>query len=191
MVRFKNYLLVIVGFAVAGMIGAAFGTGTAQAVVATLVEVVNPTTSPVPTSPVNVTDPGRIAYQSTVFPTGCSGNFQCFADFPAVPAGHRLVIQHIGGFVSLTAQPTSTDVFIEDNATANTFGAFFVPSNPVGGGFAGLFDQAVLEYVDAGDFAIVEVDVQGNSVFNTGTQEVTLTGYVLDCSAAPCAAIAP
>jgi len=56
--RFKNYLLVVLGFAFAGAIGAAFGTRTAQAVVATLVEVVNPTTSPV--ASLNVTDPGRL-----------------------------------------------------------------------------------------------------------------------------------
>ena len=191
MARFKNHVLVVIGFALAGLIGAAFGTGAAQAVVSTLVTSVNTSANPVPTSSVNVTDPGRIAYQSTVTPTACSGNSQCFSDFPAVPAGHRLVIQHIGGFVVLTAQPTSTDVYIQDNTIGTTFGAFFVPSNPLPSGFESLFDQAVLGYVDAGDFAIVAVDVQGNSVFNTGTQEVTLTGYVLDCSAAPCAAIAP
>jgi hypothetical protein len=58
MSRIRTYLLVTIGFAFAGMIGAAFGTSTAQAVVAILVEVVNPTTSPVPS--LNVTDPGRI-----------------------------------------------------------------------------------------------------------------------------------
>jgi hypothetical protein len=61
MSRIRTYLLVTIGFAFAGMIGAAFGTGTAQAVVSTLVSVVNPSTSPVQTSSVNVTDPGRIA----------------------------------------------------------------------------------------------------------------------------------
>jgi len=45
MTRFKNYLVVILGFAFAGAIGASFGRGTAQAVVSTLVSVVNPTTA--------------------------------------------------------------------------------------------------------------------------------------------------
>jgi len=190
MARFKNYLRAVIGFAVAGVIGAAFGSGTAQAVVSTLVSVVNPSTSPVPTSSVNVTDPGRIAYQSTVAPTACSGNSQCFFDFPAVPAGHRLVIQHISGLVQFTAQPTFAQALIEDNKTGNNFSAFFVPTNVTGSGSIGLFDQAVLDYLDAGDFAIVEVDAFGSAVFATGTQDVILTGYLLDCSAAPCAAIA-
>jgi hypothetical protein len=58
MARFKNYLLIAIGFALAGAIGAAFSTGTAQAIVAALVQVANPTTSPVPS--LSVTDPGRI-----------------------------------------------------------------------------------------------------------------------------------
>jgi len=42
MSRVRTYLLVVVASALAGMIGAAFGTGTAQAVVSTLVSVVTP-----------------------------------------------------------------------------------------------------------------------------------------------------
>src|SRR5215469_10785283 len=101
MSRIRTYLLVAIASAVAGMIGAAFGTGTAQAVVATLVEVVNPTSSPVPTSPVNVTDTGRIAYQSTVT-NQCAGPSTCVFFFPAVPAGHRVVVQHISGNVGVS-----------------------------------------------------------------------------------------
>ena len=64
MERFRKYLLVTLGFALAGAIGAAFGTGTAQAVVASLVQIVNPATSPVHIN--SVDDQGRIAYQSQV-----------------------------------------------------------------------------------------------------------------------------
>jgi len=108
MARFKNYLLVVLGFAFAGTIGAALGTRTAQAVVSTLVSVVNPTTSPVPTSSVNVTDPGRIAYQSQVSLSLCgTERLSCELLFPAVPTGHRLVVQHI----------SATDQFTNPGAT--------------------------------------------------------------------------
>jgi hypothetical protein len=108
MARFKNYLLVVIGFAVAGMIGAAFGTGTAQAVVSTLVSVLNPNTSPVPS--LNVADPGRIAYQATVNNLGKCANQGCSFGFPTAPAGHRVVVQHITAEVSLTGAQINVGV---------------------------------------------------------------------------------
>ncbi len=182
MARFKNHLLVVVGFAVAGMIGAAFGTGTAQAVVSTLVTVVNPGTSPVHTS--SVDDPGRIAYQSSVFNTGKCSGISCTFAFPSVPAGHRVVVQHISGDVSFTSIPGSVFVQIITNGT---IAGFFAPVSTEAT-FA-LFDQPVLFYVDSSTPA-AQVQVGSNATFGASFQLVTLFGYELDCTVAACAPIA-
>jgi hypothetical protein len=87
----------------------------------TPVTVTNPDTSPVPTTVTNpstapaltssVDDPGRVAYQSI---TGqvCANPNQCVVDFPAVPQGHRLVIQHVSGSVSIFTSATSAQAII-------------------------------------------------------------------------------
>jgi hypothetical protein len=190
MSRVKTYLLATLGFGLAGAIGAAFGTGTAQAVVASLVDVVNPTTSPVPTSPVNVTDPGRIAYQVQVDNTNkCSGQV-CNFSFPAVPTGHRVVIQHVSAYVVYTSAPTVIDVSIS-NGTATFASNFFAPI-PTGTP-SGLFDQPTLMYVDSGLEAVVTLTLYGGSSPSFAAsfvQVVTLTGYELDCTVAACAPIA-
>jgi len=187
--RFKNYLLVVIGFALAGLIGAAFGTGTAQAVVATLVEVVNPTTSPVPS--LNVDDPGRIAYQSEIDMNGKCSGAGCSFDSPVVPAGHRVVVQHISGSISYVSAPTviTVDAFA---GTTSHLADFYAPIPP--GLLFSQFDQPALFYVDSGQVATVFVALWGNlSMFVTAAdivQAVTLTGYELDCTVANCAAIA-
>jgi len=186
----KQYLLVTLGFGLAGMIGAAFGTGTAQAVVATLVEIVNPTSSPVPTSSVNVTDPGRIAYQSGTNASGnCTGNSTCSLPLPTVPAGHRVVIQHIYGTIAFKTTP-SFPALVE--ITCQGCVTFFFPYEfyaplPSGPAALSLFDLPVLFYVDSGGSLSVGLDA-GTSLLLTVSLGVT--GYELDCTAAACAPIA-
>ena len=186
MARFKNSLLVVVGFAIAGMIGAAFGTGTAQAVVASLVEVVNPSTSPVQTNSVNVTDPGRIAYRVTIdMSTQCNGGNVCVFVSPVVPAAHRVVVEHISSRTGAdtTSAPAVVDVYAGDQ-TAPIVTSFYVSS-----GAAGIaFDQPVLLYIDSSNSVTIVIGFVGahfGSLVN-----LTLTGYELDCTVAACAPIA-
>jgi hypothetical protein len=194
MERIKKYLLVSLGFALAGMIGAAFGTGTAQAVVATLVEVVNPTTSPVQTNPVNVTDPGRIAYQSTIVNT-CLGDSSCVFNFPAVPAGHRVVVQHIVGFADESSSTTSfvpdnSPVLVEVDAHVTNPFSFIFFSTPISGKFG--LNEAVQLYVDGPSSSpslTVIMNPTAGLIYSGGAQ-VTLTGYEVDCTVAACAPIA-
>jgi len=188
--RFKNYLLVVIGLAVAGIIGAAFGTGTARAVVSTLVSVVNSDASPVPTSSVNVTDPGRIAYQATVNNGGGCVGSSCPFLFPAVASGHRVVVQHIAGVLDFNTVPTNISVLVVNGAGA-FITQFFAPI-PTGFGFSA-FDQPVLFYIDSLQQAEVGVSLTGNGATFLGdgaSQIVTLTGYELDCTVAACAPIA-
>jgi hypothetical protein len=199
MARFKNHLLVVVGFAIAGMIGAAFGTGTAQAVVASLVEVVNPGTSPVPTSVTNpatspvlnssVDDAGRIAYQSIVINPTCNGFTGCVITFPIVPTGHRLVILHLMGNIAVSTSSTS---FVA--GTSPISGTFLIGSGTIFRfnsaapvfGFNSLND-AVQLYVDAGNAPGVAISTNGEFLLDP---QISLTGYELDCTVAACAPIA-
>jgi hypothetical protein len=176
------------------MIGAAFGTGTAQAVVASLVEVVNPNTSPVPTSVVNpgtspvlnssVDDPGRIAYQSQVSNSSC-GTAVCDLIFPTVPSGHRVVVQHIVEEFVYTSEPTNIIVTAFNESTIPAF--FLTPSTLN----ESLVDQPALFYVDAGQFITLSIVVQGSMISQNGlTPHATFIGYELDCTVAACAPIA-
>jgi len=176
------------GLALLAAIGAAFGTGTAHAVVASLVEIVNPTTSPVPT--LNVTGPGRVSYQSTINNAGnCSGG-SCAFSFPSVPDGHRVVVQRINGYVQFNASPSYVEVQVGTGAFgANFLSAFFV-SAPAGV-FSTVIDQPALFYVDASGVVRIAITGQGTTFAGaSAAQFLTLTGYELDCTVAACAGIA-
>lgn len=72
----------------------------------------SPATLALPT--VNVDEPGRIPYQTAAF-GHCEGTV-CKATFQAIPAGHRLVIQHVSGNVStLDPVPDGTRVLVSMN----------------------------------------------------------------------------
>jgi len=131
MARFKNYLLVILGFAFAGAIGAAFGTGTAQAVVSTLVTAVNTSGNPVQVQHVPADNPATQAV-SLICGFG-SGQGGCnlingsFQNPPyVVPSGKRLVVESISGTVLFaTGQKFPVFYTIRDNAPQDY--TFFPP----------------------------------------------------------------
>jgi hypothetical protein len=146
-------------------------------------------TPPAVTTVSNMDDPGRIAYQSTSTPQSCpAGGVGLCWPFPAVPAGHRLVIQHISGALQYSASPNPLVVFVLDSGyhainaftpSANTWSTTVQLIN---------FDQRVQVYVDASQAYWVEV--WANGAPTVGYVPVIVTGYLLDCTAAPCAAIA-
>jgi hypothetical protein len=124
-----------------------------------------------------VDDPGRIAYESQQ----TLGAGQNSISFPVVPACHRLVIQHVSGTVDFQTGVSQVDVSagsLHGQGSSN----FFSPLIKHGA----LFDQLVQLYVDAGDTPNVTVDADRP----VSQRSLTLTGYLLDCTAAPCAKIA-
>jgi hypothetical protein len=160
----------------------AYPVGGALAAQTVQVEVANPRTNPAPTS--SVDDPGRIAYQATV---QCvpGQSLDCDFTFSAVPQGRRLIVQHVSGSAGFVSAPTATAVLLLGGANA-ALSAFNVP----GGEANVLFDQAVLQYFDPGSVPVLTVE--GRVAFNPNAAQIaTLTGYLLDCNAAPCAPIAP
>jgi hypothetical protein len=155
------------------------------------VNVVNPATMPALSS--SIDDPGRIPYQSSLA-LNCDKT-SCSFSFAAVPTGQRLVVKHVSGKLGLLTVPDEMTVHL---GTASSFAqiSFFPPLVTVNGGFShSSFDQSVLLYFDAETTPIVTViphlpgEFQG-LVF-ASSQLMTLTGYLLDCTASPCAPIAP
>jgi len=145
------------------------------------VDVANPATNPALTR--SVDDPGRIAYQSTA---ECilDGNF-CGFDFPAVPKNHRLVVQHVSGDLPFAAGDGRGARVTLDGGANGALSSFIAPPSLLG---HLLFDQPVLQYIDAGSApsvsALADIILDSNS-------KATISGYLLDCATTPCAAIAP
>ena len=135
-------------------------------------------------SSVNIDEPGRIPYQAVA--RGDCSQFNCSASFNPVPAGHRLVLRQVSG--ELTTSVTAPDTTKVLGTIQNAPGSFLrFTAAPFAGFLAGVFDQAVEFYVDAGQVPEVDVDIVG---VNPSSFRATLVGYLLDCSQAPCAPIA-
>jgi hypothetical protein len=122
----------------------------------------------------NLSDRGRTPYQS-VLQVCASGS--CV--FPAVPSGHRLVIETISVLVTFN-QPIT---FFPNSFLMNSSGIILnLPLTPGQQNTAGA-TQSLTAYFDSGEQPTV-----GVIPFTTPT--VTLSGYLVDCTLGPCAAIA-
>jgi len=134
----------------------------------------------------NLDDVGRIPYESSIDQKGVCGASSCAVTFPFVPPNHRLVMQHIAWSLNFTATPTSVTAFVSGNNI--DFGGFSAADAVQ---VNSLHDQQVLYILDAGVGPLIQI--LGNGAGFAGApnpQLVTITGYMLDCTAAPCAAIA-
>ena len=179
--RFRNNVLMAVGFAVLAMVVGVFSAGPAiaQAVRAALVS--------------NVDEPGRVPYE---FQHDCEfvGTI-CRVPLPLVQTGKRLVTTHVSGFFDVTLPPgtLATALYFDGNLDRlTTQGIHAIPVTFQGMGSFGdsffVFDQSILGFTGAGQTA--ELRVELGTIASTFVR-VTVTGYLLDCNAAPCAAIAP
>jgi hypothetical protein len=179
----KNYWLAASGTLAVASAMMLFSAHRIEAQFSQPVRVLNTSAGPVLTS--RIDDPGRIAYLSSTSTT-CGAN-SCGFTFPAVPAGHRVVIQHVSAVLAFSGTPTTLLGFVTSSANNGSI-QFAVASTPVTD--QALFDQPVLYYVDAGQSATVTIGSPVSFNPNALQQTMTLVGYELDCNAAPCAAIA-
>ena len=153
------------------------------------VKVVNTTSAPAIASLMD--DPGRTPFQSNVFNNSCAGFNDCtFLNFVPVPAGHRLVITRIAAsfLIGPPAANTVLTVSLTGGSASTGFNHAWNPpllnQNPV-------LSQSVTAYVDAGQTFFVDAQLgPGGSPTFGNAAVVTVTGYMLDCTAAPCAPIA-
>lgn len=180
MKHLQRFLMGTGGMALAALVLTLAVPKAAHAIVAALVQVVNTNANPVINS--RMDDPGRIPYLFGTNPNITCTNI-CTFNLPAVPAHHRLVLDHLGGTVPLTAHG-----FVE--AQLNCLNCADVRNNgilvPDTGVIISVFSTPVHLYFDAGEIPQLNLDA-GATIID---QAVTVSGYMLDCSAAPCAAIA-
>jgi hypothetical protein len=147
------------------------------------VNVTNPATAPVLF--LNVNDPGRIPYQTFVTASGNN------VAFPAIPAGHRLVIQNASIQAAIAGSNTSTSALAELTIAGivSRVGDFVMTAQLYPDVALATVNQPFTAYFDAGQQPVVGVILFGSGT--AGSVIATLTGYMLDCTIAPCAAIAP
>jgi hypothetical protein len=151
------------------------------------VNVANTSANPVPI--LDVDSAVRHAYQSHVqMANRCTGQICSFV-FAAPQAGHRLVVEHIAGVISL--QNVSSQIGISVvNQSASLLANVLAPAPPPSFLYT-QFDQPVLFYIDQQQsFSVGVVLPQGGSFLPFDSQEITLAGHLVDCSVVPCAPIA-
>jgi hypothetical protein len=147
------------------------------------VRVMNTSSAPAIASVID--ERARIPYDSVqLLPNACTGAAFCNITFGAIPANHRLVVQHVSGNLTVTGANAMIVDLLCTNCPAFTYSSFF---SPTAGGISA-FDAPVLAYFDVG--VQPNVFVAGNTFTGTNAGTITLSGYMIDCSAAPCAAIA-
>jgi hypothetical protein len=146
------------------------------------VNVTNPATAPVLF--LNVNDPGRIPYQSQLLST-CPAD-ECILTFPVVPTNHRLVIQHFSGEITFSGAPSPLGTILRGLGGPQS-ASMVTTSLPATSVFHAttLFDHLVLLSYDAGRQPLAVL-----SAPSIQFADITLIGYMLDCTIAPCAAIA-
>lgn len=152
------------------------------------VNVANPATAPVLT--VNANDVGRTPYQAVLTNPTCGASF-CNASFN-VPSGHRLVVQHVSGLVWYSQSPALVSMNLVSTANSTApLSSFAVPVNlnPATAPYSS-FDQPVLVFYDAGQQGLAELGWPSSTGATVSLASFTVTGYLVDCTIAPCAAIA-
>jgi hypothetical protein len=180
----KNLLMSIGAVALAAGLVNVIAPQAVHAAVAALVQVSNPATSPVLNS--RIDDPGRIPYQNVA---QCQNTNFCSLAPQPVPANHRLVVEHVSAqFESASATAGQCDFSVSVVlGPLQAYGSFlmppsvFVPNSNISGS-----NQSIRVSVDPNELFLFECRA------NTTLQAAFLgvSGYLLDCNAAPCAAIA-
>jgi len=183
--RWKNYVWMAAGVAALTALGAFTAKPLLAQIKAAFVE--------------NIDEPGRIPYQSVIFfaqggggCTGsscasCSGNF-CTLNFTPVPNNKRLVVTSILGQVYVDTpgvlKPIQLgSVFIPSVLQAGTFpGVLGINTNIFGINVTG----TLLSPIDGGNTPTINmVSTTSFSNSNGATNgQMTVTGYLVDCSAA-------
>ncbi len=185
--RFKKRLWIAAGFAVLVTIGGVHsGPAIAQGVKAALVS--------------SIDTPGREPYQRWLYTTACTaGASGCSVAGSAVATGKRVAITNVSGAFDVGSQADQVlTVFLEHGSVtspgipANVPPVYLLTSYQGTNTFLNadefVVNAPVLAYFDANDFPIIEV-VLGASNITGRPMSFAISGYVVDCSVGPCAAV--
>jgi hypothetical protein len=141
----------------------------------------------------NLDDRGRNPYQAVVDMTGkCPGTTgppepECFFNFPRVPVGHRLVVQHVSGVIQITGLPPLISVGFVVPGLSPSSVSFLIPFVNLNGIVLSEFDQQVLVFYEQNLApSVVVTPGSGTFVSPNNIQLIALTGYLVDCTVASC-----
>lgn len=161
MERFKNYVWMAAGFVILAAAISAFvpGSALAQIVKAALVK--------------NVDEHGRSPYTARIH-CETNGTNSCSAETDPVPAGKRLVIEHINAGAQITGKILFYKVFV--NGLDYNFAPTLNGNDGVLNNYA--LNEPALIYLEAGQKALVLCNTSAIGVNNSAF----LTGYLIDLS---------
>jgi len=187
----KSYLMGTGAVVLAGLLLTLVAPRAAHAIAATAVLVQNTSSNPAIVS--SMDDPGRIAYQSVAAfagPGTCPNSEGCQVTFGPVRANHRLVVQHLSASVVFSAAPGQFGLEYFPASSGASGGLSAAPAASAVPGlsqYRGAREVPVQFYLDSGQSFEANLLYQGSAYLGGS---VTASGYMLDCSAAPCSAIA-
>ena len=146
--------------------GAIFALGSAPALAQTRAALVQ-----------SVDEPGRNHYQEVLSDLGCRGSTVCSFSFGTVPAGKRLVVTQIAGYVD-TANGTLPNGFLQSSFGGSAYATLpFTgtrgPATPLGTRI--FINNGVLAYFGAGENPRATYQVFSDSM--SGGALMMLTGY--------------
>jgi hypothetical protein len=136
----------------------------------------------------NVDEPGRVPYQQMVefsiaAPT-CPVTSFCIVSFNAVPAGKRLVVEHLSMLIGVAGGGQPNLLAFGDQFSTNTGNVAIVPPRftpgvPVSGVVFWSLNEPVRVYYEAGQVPKVKVNASTNFGF---VANASLHGYLIDAS---------
>jgi hypothetical protein len=172
--RWKNYISIATGVAALTLICALTAKPLLAQIKAAFVE--------------NVDEPGRSPYSSTTTfnPAKCDLNaILCLAEFTAVPAGKRLIATNLTGRIDVQTPGVIFDftLSVDNQVTVPT--TLLAGVNRSGANMIGV-NAPLLAFAGAGSTPSVFME----SGTQTGSFRLTLSGYLVDCTASStCAAL--
>ena len=128
----------------------------------------------------NIDEPGRNPYQESQF-TVCSGPQNCNFQFATIPAGKRLVLTHLNGWVDVRGA-TLPNSSVSSSFGGNSFASVFFPGTrgTVGGGSTRIiYNTDVLAYFGPGETPSGFYGLFSTTDTFASSGVLTLSGYFI------------
>ncbi len=123
----------------------------------------------------NVDEKGRVPYMQSGFQSCAPGNGLCDLVFPAVPAGKRLVIEHVSANIGLNGSSSLNGTFLlAGGAVFSLPGRSMATPELVG------VNETVLAYLEAGQAPVYRLAFSSST--GSGEDTCVISGYVVDLS---------
>lgn len=130
----------------------------------------------------SIDEPGRNPYQETLSNTSCRGTTVCSFNFATVPAGKRLVLTNISGYVD-TGAGTLPNGFVSSNFGGNAYAtlAFTGVRGPTSGLGTRMFvNHSVQAYFGPGESPNGLFHINGSGDIMSGGALLMLSGYFVN-----------